>query len=152
MITKTQIKAILALTLTASLLAVISLFYTQKAIASNYVVSSTSSAGGTAILKVDGDNNFHVRFEYSSPYCYERGEDPIESLPLIVNGKVIETLSLCTEKGRNAFFPKYSEDNEWLIGTFFQEDYVTLTQDGFTERFPSGENVGKLYAYRDRVN
>lgn len=91
---------------------------TDKAVASEHMLSSQSDAGGIAILKVDRNNDLYVRFEYMSPDCQESGGEPIEALPLIVNGKVFETLSVCSSKGVNSYFPKYKEDNEVIIATF----------------------------------
>ncbi len=99
----------------------------------NYFYSSASLEGGEVALK-ELDGEIIVEFHYHSPYCNSAKGEIVESLPIIVNGELVPTNSMCIEYGKVAFYASDDLGQSVLFNAMYS-DRLNIMQDGFGETF-----------------
>lgn len=99
------------------------------------IFESISDGGGRFVLTSSPDSTLSAEFRYLSPDCNDEHLDPIEALPMLINGIYVETHSVCLSNGVAAFRPTKNTDEDTLIDAVLNEDSLLVMQDGYAETF-----------------
>lgn len=99
------------------------------------IFESVSNEGGRFVLTSSTDNTLSAEFRYLSPDCADEHLEPVEALPMLINGVYVQTHSVCLSNGMAAFRPTKSADEDTLIDAVLNEDSLLVMQDGYAETF-----------------